>query len=162
MRSWISSFSGYGEPGICANGLDTLGILANDMKGQGKEFYCSVSFDEMYIKKHVQWSEAKKKFMGFISYGKKNKNGELPVANQSLVFLVTGINVNISIPIAHFFIRSLDAIEKSILIKEIITAITKTGAKVLNITFDGLRENFSACRMLGCSFELKICDPISQ
>lgn len=154
MRSWISNCSGYGEPGICTNGLETLRILASDMKSKAKGFYCSVSFDEMYIKKHVQWSEAKRKFVGFISYGKKDENGELPVANQSLVFLVTGININISIPIAHFFIRSLNATEKSILIKEIITAITNTGAVVVNITFDGLAENFSACRMLGSSFEL--------
>lgn len=53
-----------------------------------------------------------------------------------------------------FFIKSLSSPEKAILIKEIICKLTTIGAKLINITFDGLESNFAACRLLGASFLL--------
>lgn len=122
------------------------------MKSNGKELYCSLAFDEMHIRRHVQWSDTQKKFLGFISFGRKDKDGRLPVANQALVFLITGININISIPIAYFFVRSLNGTEKSIIIKEILRQISEHGIKLINLTFDGLRSNFTACTRLGANF----------
>lgn len=156
IRFWYSNCTGYGEPGLCVEALKILQDLSFEMK-QGehpKHLFVSLSFDEMNIRRHVQWNEAKNKFIGFISYGSKDNNGELPVAQQALVFLITGINFEMSIPIAHFFITTLTATQKAFLIKEIIKEITKTGVKVVNITFDGLPSNFSACKMLGASFFL--------
>lgn len=151
IRSWISNCSGFGE--ICAGALETLKNIADELKSRGKQFICSMSFDEMSIRKHVQWSDAKKKFQGFITFGRKNSNGEIPVANQALAFLITGINMQVSIPIAHFFITKLIASEKAFLIEQIVREITKVGVKLINITFDGDPTNFAACKLLGASFQ---------
>lgn len=154
MRSWYCNSTGFGEPGLCMEALKTLGDLTDQLMQEEnpKQLFVTLAFDEMNIRRHVDWNEAKNKFMGFISYGSKDKNGELPVARQALVFLVTGINFEMSIPIAHFFITTLKATQKAFLIREIIKEITKIGVKVVNITFDGLASNFSACRILGASF----------
>lgn len=152
IRSWVSNCTGFSESGISGEALRALGTLRDEMNANGEKFYCSLSFDEMSIRRHVQWNEAQKKFLGFISFGKKDEDEQIPVARQALTFLITGINANISIPVAYFFIKSLSGTEKSILIKEILKEVTKVGANIINITFDGLRSNFTACRMLGASF----------
>lgn len=95
-------------------------MIADDMRFKGKLFYCSLAWDEMSIRRHVSWSEAKNQFVGFITYGKKDDVGDLPVARQALVFLITGINVKLSIPIAHFFIKGLKGREKQTLKNRII------------------------------------------
>lgn len=135
--------------------IKTVRYIADKMGQEGKKLYASLTFDEMYIRKHVMWRDDKKKFSGFISYGYKKDNGELPVANQALVFLLTRINFEMSFPIAYFFITGLKAIQKAFLIREIIKEITSDNIKVINITFDGLASNFAACRLLGASFDLK-------
>lgn len=159
IRSWVSNCTGFSEPGINSEALRYLGSLSDQMKSNGKEFYCSLAFDEMHIRRHVQWSDAQKKFLGFISFGKKDKDGKIPVANQALVFMITGINVNVSIPIAYFFVRSLNGTEKSIIIKEILRQISEKGVKLINMTFDGLKSNFTACTKLGAKFSFKDFKP---
>lgn len=159
IRNWVSNSSGRGLPGINPEAVRAVQNIANEMKKNGKEFLCSLAFDEVYIKRHVSWNEAQKKFLGFITYGRKDGNGELPVANQALVFLLTGLNVDFSIPMAYFFIKSLKAYEKSILIIEIIKTITLAGGRVINVTFDGYKNNFAAVRLLGAVFRLPEMKP---
>lgn len=134
-------------------------MIAKQMKNEGKDFLISLAWDEMHIRRHVGWNEAKKKFVGFISNGKLNKEGEIPVASQALVFLVTGLNADLSVPIAHYFIQGLSAEEKSDLLMKIIIQITQAGGKVVNVTFDGLANNFACCRILGASFKLSDLRP---
>lgn len=153
IRDWASKCTEEGEPGISVEGLRQLKRIADEMNAQGKEFYCSLAWDEMNIRRHVSWNEAKNKFLGFITYGRKNEDGELPVARQALVFLVTGLNVKVSIPIAHFFIKGLKGREKQTLKNRMIAEITRVGAKVINVTFDGYENNFTACRLSGASFK---------
>ena len=96
----------------------------------------------MNIHKHVQWSDAKKKFLGFITYGSKKKHNGIPVAKQALVFMVTAVNGDFSFPVAHFFIDSLVGMEKAYLIKEVLRSLTNVGIKVINLTFDGFPNNY--------------------
>lgn len=88
IRSWYSNCTGYGEPGLCVEALKTLSDLADKMKqgNEPKQLFVSSAFDEMSIRRHVSWNEAKNKFIGFISYGSKNENDELPVASSKHLF----------------------------------------------------------------------------
>lgn len=159
IRSWVSNLTGHCEPGICPEALRAIKKIANDMTQKNKKFICSLAWDEMNIKRHVNWNESKNKFVGFISNGRNDVNGELPVASQALVFLLTGINAEISIPVAHFFIKGLLAEEKAALINKIIIEITRAGGFLINVTFDGYANNFAACRILGASFKLSDLRP---
>lgn len=122
------------------------------MKSEGKELLCSLSLDEINIRRHVQWCDSRKKFLGLITYGKKDNNDQIPVARNVLVFMITSINTKFSIPVAYYFIKCLNSLEKSILIKSVISAITDVGTKIVSITFDGLSSNLSSCELLGASF----------
>lgn len=153
IRNWVSKSTEEGTHGISHAGLRQLKSIAENMKSNGKEILCSLAWDEMNIRRHVLWSEAKNQFVGFITYGQKNDE-VLPVASQALVFLITGINTKVSIPIAYEFIRSLKGSEKAALVSHIIKEVTKVGAKIINVTFDGFKNNFTACRILGASFKL--------
>lgn len=153
IRKWYSNCTSGGEPGINKHSLKVLGALANDFKSQGKELIVTVSFDEMSIRRMVQWNEAKKKFIGYFTHGTYNTQN-IPVARNVLAFLVTGLNSDFSLPIAHYFIIAMKAVEMALIINEVIAELTKLGIRIANITFDGLSTNIKACEVLGASFNI--------
>lgn len=123
------------------------------MKENQKELYCTLAFDEMHIKGHVEWLHESKKFSGLITYGRRDSNEKLPIAKQALVFLITCHESKLSIPVAHYFIDNLDTGEKTKLLFEVVRCLRLVGVCILNITFDGLPTNRSMCEGLGASFD---------
>lgn len=91
LRTWYSNVLSSGDAGINKECIDSLQLIVNDMKRTGKTLFCSLSFDEMAMRRHVQWSDAKRKFLGLITYG-DIKIGKVPIASQVLVFMVTAVN----------------------------------------------------------------------
>lgn len=154
LKKWYCKSLANGNPGISEHGLNTLKNISEKMKTTGEKLIVSVAMDEIYIKKHVQWSDSRKKFLGFISHGKHEGN-ELPVATNVLVFLVSGVNTPFHQPIAHYFITSLKALEKADLITQVVSSISSMGILVAALTFDGLPNNFTACHHLGARFEIE-------
>lgn len=131
--------------------MRALASVANDFKNENKQLIVSIAFDEMAIRRLIQGSEAKKKFLGYISYG--SIKTDIPVARNALVFLATAMNADFSILIAHHFVVSLKKIELATLLEEIIAKITNLGVRVACITFDGLRTNLTACEVLWASLK---------
>lgn len=153
LRKWYSHCTSEGEPGISKESIKSLATLADKFKLQNKQLIVSIAFDEMNIRRMVQWNDSKKKFIGYITHG-QFKTENIPVARNALVFLVTGLNSDFSLPIAHYFIIALNAAEKASIIVEVITEISKLGIRIANLVFDGLSSNLSACKTLGASFDL--------
>lgn len=153
LAKWFAKSNCNGEPGILPEAMKTLESAAKSMNNEGKPFLCALSFDEMAIRRHVQYDHQKKQWYGHIRYGKKNDDGNLPIANNALVFLITSLNSGSSIPIAYYPITSLDAVEKRDLLVIILSALFEIRVKVTNITFDGLKSNLTACGMFGASFD---------
>lgn len=91
----------------------------------------------------------------------EDENEEFTLANNVIVFMATGINVNFQQPIAFYFIRTLDGRERAELVKEVITEITKRGIKVANLTFDGNTANGPMCKILGANFDSKTGDYVT-
>lgn len=153
LAKWFAKSDCNGEPGILPEAIKTLSSAAQAMNNEGKPFLCALSFDEIAIRKHVQYDHQKKQWYGYIKYRKKDNNGKLPIANNALVFMVTSLNSGSSIPIAYYPIKSLDAAEKRDLLVNILSELSKIQVKVTNITFDGLSSNLAACEMLEASFD---------
>lgn len=119
---------------------------------QTETIYAAISFDEMSIRRHVQWLQCKKKFAGYVNFATLlEENDPLPIATHAIVIMLNGINVKVTLPIAYFFITTLIAEEKAILIASVIKALTEIGIRVLTITSDGLASNFAAYEILGAS-----------
>lgn len=101
-----------GDPGLCKESLDALKNLAEKYKEEGKQIFAALVFDEMSIRKHLQWSDSRKQYLGTINYGFKMDSEEVPLAKNAIVFLLNGININFNMPIAFYFIETLTATEK--------------------------------------------------
>lgn len=101
LQKWYANSSVNGEPGFCKQSIEILSEKAEELKAKGIEPICSIIFDEMAIRKHLQWSPAQKKFLGQVTYGFRPENSELPIANNALVFLVNGINFDSTIPFSY-------------------------------------------------------------
>lgn len=115
----------------------------------------TLSFDEMNIRKNIQWSDTHKKFIGHITYGSIPDNAQyLPVANYAIVFMVNKVNKSFNLPVAFHFINCLQAHEKAALLMMVLRAVSETGVKVLVVLFDGLQSNFTVYRLLGASFDI--------
>lgn len=159
IKKWYTHSSANGEPGISAEGMQCLARIVETMQIERKEFYCSIAFDEMSIRRLVSYNDSKKKFTGFVTYGQAEED-EAAVARNALTFMLSGINKPISFPIAHEFVGTLNAVKKAGLLKKLITEASKIGARMKNITFDGMRVNFSSCEELGASFDIANFNPV--
>lgn len=81
IRKWFQHSSTNGEPGICNASISTLESLVKKSEAKGEKVYCTISYDEMAIREHVQWIDAKKRFLGYINYGTVSNSTEfLPLA----------------------------------------------------------------------------------
>lgn len=148
IKAWYRNSNIDTEPGINQSSLKILEKMALEMRKNNQELVCTLMFDEMSIRKHIQWCSKTKKFLGYVTYG-DNKN---EIANYAIVFLVNGVNAKIQVPVAYHFITSLDAKNRKTILLEILAELFKYGITVSNITFDGLPANFAMCRLLGASF----------
>lgn len=159
IRKWYQMSNSNGEPGFCKSNMDSLKILAKEFTDKGQSLICALSFDEMSIRRHIQWSDARKQFIGRVDYGFNVKNDALPVAKNAIVFMINGVSRNFNLPIAFFFIDTLNASERKHLLLEIITALTELNVRLISVTFDGLSTNIPMCVELGACFQEKKFQP---
>lgn len=134
---------------ICTYALEVLKKRADLFKSKNKQLVCSVVFDEMYIKKHIQYCHESGKFIGFVENENQNEVSEsASVIYTTLVFMVCGLNdLSLKIPIAHYFRKSYSNDVKTNIINEIITEVTKCGVVISNVTADG--ANIGAFKKIG-------------
>lgn len=151
IRKWFSFSHAGANRGFMDASLHTLKKLVDETDGT---IYVSIAFDEMSIRCLVQWLDHKKKFSGFINYGTREFEGDpLPIATNALVVMLNGINVRVTIPVAYYYITTLIAEEKAIMIASILKTLTDIGIRVMSVTSDGLITNFAAYDILGASFD---------
>lgn len=155
IRRWYKSING--EPGITTESMNILKQKAEEYKKEGKELLLAMMFDEMAIKKNVEWNEAESKFSGFVTCENTkttqhgNEKAHLDIAKDALVFMVVG--ENFKIPVAYFLLNGLEALERAALAQDVIRHVNETGAKVISFTGDGLISNISVAKHLGCNLK---------
>lgn len=152
FRKWYAESNLKCSPGILIEAMKTLKGMVDEANQTGRKIFVSLSFDEMAIRRHVQWLHEKKVWSGYIHVGKCLQNNKLPIASNVLVFMATILESNVSIPVAYYPIISLDSNEKREVLMEVVKELTKIGVGITNIVFDGLQTNFSMVHALGCSF----------
>lgn len=158
IQSWFSKSDIRGDPGIQNDTLNRLGKIAKDFETKHKrKLLASLVFDEMYIRQQVYWSQNEMEYTGFKNYGEiSGKTVEKNIAKQAIVFILNGIDVNFEFPFAYNFINELDKNERRDLLRDVITAITKCGIRITNVTFDGHVSNVPALEMLGAHLKWNV------
>lgn len=151
---WYANSDVDGVAGFSDETMDKLKEVANRFKLRNEQLICSLLFDEMYIKKQVNWCVQSKSFSGLINYGHKNPDEPIPLAKQAIVFFLSGVNHPFQFPVAYYLIDKMTNIERTNLIREIIYKVTMCDIKISNLTFDGLASNFTMCTELGANLDV--------
>lgn len=154
MRKWYMVSKTDGKPGFSKSSMDALQTLAQEHKSKGEQLVCALIYDEMAIRRHIEWSDAEKRFVGRVDYGFNVKNDALPMAKNAIVYMISGVNRKFIMPIAFFFIDTLNGDERKHLLLEITAALTELNVRLIGVTFDGYSANFTMCTQLGASFNL--------
>lgn len=128
--------------------------MANKANVDGREILGCLIFDEMAIRKMQEYDQHRDESVGFVDFGTNifGANDE-KYAKEALVFLITGVNENFKIPVAYFLIAGLKSAEKAALTREVILLTSKTGVKIVGLTFDGIASNSGMVRTLGADFK---------
>lgn len=152
IRAWYANSHLHAKPGINKNMLQLLEKKVTENKKSGREFVCSLAVDEMSIRRHAQWCNEQKIILGMPTYGKcRTKN---TLANQAIVFMLTGVSERFQLAIAHHFVASLNGEERGKLLKNVLDEILKTGVRVICVTSDGLPANGTMYEYLGAVLDV--------
>lgn len=106
--------------------------------------------------------------MGYSAFDESDGSEQQP-ANQAIVFLVKGVNDPLMLPVAYFFINSLNGEQRASILTSILMAVSSCNVRISNITFDGYAANFAMCEILGAdlnpfsdSFKTFIINPFDK
>lgn len=117
-----------------------------------KKFIFNTTFNEMNIKQHEEWDKNTYSWKILVDFGgqlhETNKGGELKVASKVLVFMLVNINGGFKTPVAHYLINSLNGVDKSILLKDLLIKLNEKSINVVSVTFDGDKAH-KTCELLG-------------
>lgn len=158
IRHWYANSDLNTAPNVI-NGhcINILKKKVLDMAEKGEKLICGVMFDEVNIHKHVQWSNKERKLVGYASMSNNNtaefevqdEPTKAEIANQALVFIVSAVNGSFQLPVAYYFISSLNGGTKKCLVEKIIEELMDCNIIVSHVTFDGFQANKTMCSLLG-------------
>lgn len=152
MRNWYASINA--SPGLTTEAFDSLRIMSERFKEEGRSLLVNLVFDEMSIRRHAQWNVSTKKFDGYVDVGRPAENeSTLPLAKDALVYLVSGVCDNFKIPVAYFLTNGLITGEKAALTSQVLIRLNEVGVEVTSMTFDGCPTNIAMCTSLGADFK---------
>lgn len=89
-KTWLANSDSNCKPGFMEQTLVSLETIVKSDRNQNKNTYVSVCFDEMAIRRKIQWVHDQKAFVGFVTHGKR-PNEASAVANNAIFFLITFI-----------------------------------------------------------------------
>ena len=119
---------------------------------ENKQVICSVMFDEMAIRKHVEWDG--KTFVGYVDVGSGIDDDSAPIASEALVIMAVGLNGQWKIPIGYFLIDGMTGSERANIINQALLKLLDVGVLVPSITCDGPSCNFSMMQALGANLTI--------
>ncbi|KAL4135438.1 hypothetical protein QTP88_007047 [Uroleucon formosanum] len=152
IRRLISSYK-Y-KPGLNANILKQLTLKFGSMSDEEK--YCTLVFDEMKIKKFLEYSKYLDVVEGYEDLGTKRCSNAL-----AMVFLIRGMYSSWKMPVSYFFsATSMKATTLSKLIVDHVQQLLNCGLKVRAIVCDQRPNNRSAFSKLNLTKE-KPCNTIN-
>ena len=155
IRGWYSAIDA--EPGFTAPAFSALAAKVLAAKRDGNEILCSLSIDEMAIKKHIEWDG--KRFRGFVDVGTGVDDDSLPAAKDALVFMVVCINGSWKVPVGYFLIDGLSGVEKANLVSNCLERLYHVGVKVISFTCDGPSSHITMLRHLGAQLDDSALEP---
>lgn len=146
IRSWFSNIPC--EPGFSQPAFDSLRAKVADYRTRGQPVLCSLMYDEMSIKKHIDLFDGKS--WGYVNVGTNiMEDDRRQYATEAFVLMVVAVNAHWKLPIAYFFIDGLNAEERANIVNEALIKLHECGVTVTSLSCDGPNVNFTMMRTLG-------------
>jgi hypothetical protein len=151
IRRWYAAVDA--EPGFTAEAFSTLEKKVEEEKLLQREVLVSLTFDEVSIRKKVEWNG--ERFVGAVDLGTGTEpdDSALP-ATEALVLMVVSLNSSWKLPIAYFMIAHLSADEKVSILTSALKKLHDIKVEVVSVTCDAPPTNISTLKKLGASFDL--------
>lgn len=150
--SWHAESDINCKPGTLTHVFEILQRKAAEKMEKGEKLFGSFVFDEIAIRKHVQYVNGQ--LLGFENIPGTDLS-QADIATEAIVFMFNAINDDLCLPIAYYFVtKKIDAPIKMKLVEKLLNDLLNIGIEVTNITFDGLRTNSSMCRLLGANLDV--------
>lgn len=148
LSKWYTSVDA--KSGFTAESFKMLKLKAEN---SDRPIVGSVVFDEMSIRKLVEFNHYSGTYSGYVDFGNNLQTDSDNIAKDALVFMFVALNQAWKVPIGYFFTHSLNSEQKSTLLLLCLAKLQECGVIVTNMTFDGIYCNFTMCKLLGCKFE---------
>ncbi|XP_064465409.1 uncharacterized protein LOC135376898 [Ornithodoros turicata] len=145
LRSWLKDIAV--EPGVMPSVLQGLKTRLQGLPP--KDRTCTMIFDEMSIKEHLQYDSGSDVVYGFVDTGKE-RNSEM--AKSALLVVLSGITKAWVQPLSYIFSRStVSADILNDLLQDLIRQLHSLGVFVKAVVCDQGASNCALCRKLGIS-----------
>lgn len=123
-----------------------------EYKTSGQPVLCSLMFDEMSIKKHIDLFNGTS--WGYVNVGANViQDDRRQFATEAFVLMVVAVNARWKLPIAYFFINGLNATERANIVKEALIKLHECEVTVTSLSCDGLNVTFTMMRALGAKID---------
>lgn len=125
IQKWYESVDG--APGYTTEALQLLNIKCKEAAEKNTKLICNLVMDEIFIKKHIEFSPAEKRFYGYVDIGNpfETENDDRFEAKEALTFLLNCVNGHWKLPVGYFFINRLSSTEKADILKNMLTFLGK-------------------------------------
>ena len=151
VRRWYSTIDA--EPGFTKAAFDVLKLKVDQEAKKNKEVIVALIFDEVAIKKRVEFDG--KKFVGCTDLGTGVEPDDMtPPATEALVFMVVALDGSWKLSIGYFLADHLKTEEKSNILRMAFKKLHDIGVKAVSVTCDCPATNFSTLKKLGSSFDV--------
>ncbi|CAH1156107.1 unnamed protein product [Phaedon cochleariae] len=147
LTKWYQTIDA--SPGFLTEAMAALKLKVAEANSRGQKILCNLVFDEMAIRKRVEWDG--EKFHGYVDMGINFQSDNLEEAKEALVFMLVALNSHWKIPVGYFLISGLGGSEKANLVTKCLEFVHESGVIVTSMTFDGAPTNFAVANHLGAN-----------
>lgn len=158
LRRWYKGLNC--QPGFTDEAFAALALRVAEGRQQGHPVVCGLVFDEMAIRKHIEWNGTK--FVGYVDVGTNIDDDSVPVATEALVFMVVALNGCWKVPVGYFLIDGLNGDERANLVNQCLLKLYDIGVVVASVTCDGPSCNFAMFSSLGVQLQPPDIKPAFQ
>lgn len=148
LTKWYKTING--RPGFTQEAFNALKARAESSK---EELLYTLVFDEMKIKRKVEYEPLSQRSFGFVDFGNQLDTDCNNECTEALVLLVVPINGKFKVPIGYFLVDKTSGQQKANLINIALELCHENKVTIKALTFDGCPANLAMANQLGCKLQ---------
>lgn len=158
MTAWMANSDLNSKPGILQQSLEVLKRKNAEKEANNEKLIGGLLWDEMSIKSALRWTENTMYGFEDVPNMSANERKDARIATEVILFMFTGINDDIKIPVAYYFTAPTDAETRYALAQKILKEVIDCGVMLTSITFDGHSSNPGVCEKMGANLNVFTSD----